>query len=313
MPGILITTSSFETDIPEIRALKQAGYAVVLNPHGRRLTETEVGTLLGPDIVGMIAGVEPLTRAVLEKAKNLRVISRCGAGLDSVDVEAARDRNIAVYNTPEAPAAAVAELTIGLMLDVLRGLSRQDRDMRQRKWTRPTGGLLSACTVGLVGFGNIGQRVANILHGFGACVLAHDSRAESLSTANVTLASFEQILKTSDIVSLHIPYTLQTRHLLNRETLGLMKKGSILVNTARGGLVDEDALADALSSGSLAGAALDVYETEPYTGRLTTLDTVVLTSHTGSCARETRTLQETEAVRNLLCGLGLSQKEEQAA
>ena len=304
-PKILVTTSSFDLETPEMAALAHAGYGVILNPHGRRLSESEVSALLTPDIVGMIAGVEPLTRTVLEKATGLKIVSRCGAGLDSVDLFAAQERGIAVFNTPDAPAAAVAELTVGLMLDVLRGISLQDRALRRSDWVRPMGGLLGTCTVGIVGYGHIGARVTNHVQAFGARVLACDPQAAEKSVGRAEFVSFDHLLEASDIVTIHIPFTPQTRHLFDATTLGKMKAGAILINTARGELVDEDALAQAIASGHLSGAALDVYETEPYTGALTMLDAVVLTAHTGSYARETRILQEAEAARNLLQGLGI--------
>lgn len=293
----LITTSSFDLDLPEIQSLKAAGYEPVMNPHGRRLTETEVSVLLTPEIVGMIAGVEPLTKSVLEKSANLRVISRCGAGMDNVDLDAARARGIAVLNTPEAPAAAVAELTVGLMLGALRKIPQQDAAIRAGKWDRPMGGLLGKRTVGLIGYGRIGRRVAEIVKSFGASVLFYDPAVKEGTV------SLDILLKKSDIVSLHVPQTADTGNLMNRARIMAMKSGSILINTARGGLVDEDALAEALQAGHLAAAALDVFADEPYKGRLTGLGNVILTAHTGSYAAETRVLQEAEAARNLLTAL----------
>lgn len=298
---ILITTSSFNCDTPEIKALENEGYEIVLNPYKRRLSEEEVKGLLTPEIAGMIAGVEPLTRDVLAGAKGLRVISRCGAGLDSVDMEAAQEFGITVTNTPEAPSSAVAELAVGLMLDALRGLSLQDRAIRSGGWERPNGGLLGARTVGIVGLGHIGGKVARYVSAFGAKVLACDPAARALE--NVEIAGMDELLAKSDIVSLHIPYSRENHHLLDAARLRSMKKGAILINTARGGLVDEDALYEVLKSGHLGAAALDVYEQEPYEGRLKELENIVLAAHVGSYAKETRTKQEAEAACNLLNAL----------
>ena len=302
MNKILITTSSFDMTAPEITALKADGYEVVLNPHARRLTEQEVSDLLTPDVVGMIAGVEPLTAAVMARATGLRVISRCGAGLDNVDREAAASHGIAVTSTPDAPARAVAELAAALILDTLRGVSRQDRAMRGGAWERPMGGLLSARTVGIVGFGRIGRQLAKNLSGFGPQIVAYDP-VPAARADGVTMMELEQLLAKVDIVSLHIPYTEQTRGLMNADRIARMKKGAILINTARGGLVDEAALAEALKSGHLSAAALDVFEQEPYTGPLTLAENVTLTAHVGSYARETRFQQESEAAANLLAAL----------
>ncbi len=298
---ILITTSSFNTETPEIKALENAGYEIVLNPHKRRLSEAEAKELLTPEIVGMVAGVEPLTRDVLQGAQNLRVVSRCGAGLDSVDLEAAKEFGIVVTNTPEAPSSAVAELAVGLMLDALRGISLQDRSIRSGGWERPNGGLLGARTVGVIGLGYIGSKVARYVSAFGAKVTACDPAARI--SEHVEFVEMDELLATSDIVSLHIPYCKENHHLLDRAKLESMKKGAILINTARGGLVDEDALYDVLKSGHLSCAALDVYEEEPYSGKLKELDNIVLAAHVGSYAKETRTKQEAEAAQNLLDAL----------
>jgi D-3-phosphoglycerate dehydrogenase / 2-oxoglutarate reductase len=290
---ILITTSSFDLDHPEIAALVRAGFDIRLNPYGRKLTAQEVSALLTPDVVGMIAGVEPLTQPVLQNAKSLRVISRCGAGLDNVDMGAAHARGISVCNTPDAPAAAVAELVIGLMLACLRHLPVQDRAIRAGRWDRPMGGLLSTQAVGLIGYGRIGQRVAQLASAFGAHVQYHDP-------AHDKSVSLHDLLTQSDIISLHLPYHVDTHHLLDMQNIQIMKKGAILINAARGGLVDEAALEQALQSGHLAAAAVDVFEQEPYCGPLAALENVVLTPHIGSYARETRTMQEREAATNLL-------------
>lgn len=300
MNKILITTSSFNTETPEIRALEAMGYEIMLNPYGRRLSESEVKELLTPDIIAMIAGVEPLTRDVIMGAQNLRAISRCGIGMDSVDQEAARERNIALSNTPDAPTKAVAELALALMLDCLRQVSVQDRAIRKGDWVRPMGGLLGARTIGLIGFGRIGNKVAHYAQAFGARVIAYDPYSQNDMGGTVTHMSLNELLKCSDIVSLHIPFTQENRHIIDAEAISLMKNDAILINTSRGGLVDETALADALKNSQLASAALDVYEDEPYTGPLAELDNIVLAAHVGSYAKESREEQETLAAANLV-------------
>lgn len=296
MSKILITTSSFDTDIEQISELKRLGYEVVLNPHKRRLTEVEVASLMEDDVMGMIAGVEPLTRRVMDAAPNMAVISRCGIGMDSVDIEAAAQKNIEVLNTPDAPTKAVAELTIGLILDLLRGISNQDRAIRQSQWDRPMGSLLGKKALGLIGYGRIGQMVARYAEVFGARIIAHDPFGGQKT-------SFDELLSDADIVSLHIPYTAANHHIIDAQALSKMKQSAILINASRGGLIDEGALYDALKSGGIAGAALDVYEDEPYTGNLTELDNVVLTAHVGSYAKEARAEQEILAAQNLVDAL----------
>ena len=300
MSKILITTSSFNTDTPEIRALEEMGYEIMLNPHGRRLTESEVKELLTPDITAMIAGVEPLTRDVIMGAENLRAISRCGIGMDSVDQDAVKERNITLTNTPDAPTKAVAELTIGLMLDCLRQVPLQDRAMRVQDWVRPMGGLLGVRTIGLIGFGRIGKKVAEYAMAFGAQINAYDPYAQDTMNGAVTHIPFNNLLEKSDIVSLHIPFTEGNKHIIDEAAIKRMKNDAILINASRGGLVDEVALAHALKKGELASAALDVYENEPYTGSLVQLDNIVLSAHVGSYAKESRAEQETLAAANLV-------------
>ncbi len=299
MQKILITTSSFNLETAEVRALKDAGYEVVLNPYKRRLSESEVSELLTPDVVGMIAGVEPLTRSIIEGATGLRAIARCGIGMDSVDVDAAKAAGILVSNTPDAPTRAVAELALGLMLDCLRSISVQDRAIRNNEWVRPMGGLLGERTVGLIGFGRIGKKVAEYASAFGANIIAYDPILQN----DDRLVSLDDLLLQADIVSLHIPYSKENRHIIDEAAFSKMKQGAVLINTARGGLVDEAALFKALQDGDLSCAAMDVFEEEPYSGALAALDNIVLTAHVGSYAKEARAEQESLAAVNLLKGL----------
>ncbi len=272
------------------------------NPFARRLTEVEVGDLLKSGVTGMIAGVEPLTRSVLMGAEELRVISRCGIGMDNVDMDAAAEKNILVKNTPDTPGIAVAELTVGLMLNLLRHISEADRFIRADRWKQLMGRLLHKQTVGLVGFGRIGKRVARLISVFGATVLAYDTY-EMPPFPDVEFCLLDNLIARSDIISLHIPYTQDTHHFFNAEKMNAMKKGALLINTARGGLIDEAALVAALESGRLAGAALDCFETEPYYGPFVNMKQIVMTAHMGSYAKEARELMEQEAAENLLQGL----------
>jgi len=300
---ILTTTSSFDRNAAaSLQLLEQAGFEIILNPHARRLNEAEAGTLLEGGFVGMIAGVEPLTRKVLCGAKGLKIISRCGIGLDSVDLEAANELGIKVFNTPDAPSLPVAELTLGLMLNLLRRVSEADREIRRNNWRPLMGGLLSGRTVGLIGFGRIGKKVAQLVQAFGAKVMVYDISPPA-STTGVASCSLDSLLEESDIVSLHLPYTAANRHLLNAARIASMKPGAILINASRGGLIDETALLEALNEGRLAGAGLDAFEQEPYAGPLTALPQVLLTAHMGSYASEARARMEAEAADNLVRGL----------
>ncbi len=306
MSKIIISTSSFDLDNnPVVQRLLSQGISITCNPYQRKLTEDEVITLLGNDTVGLIAGIEPLTRHVLSAASTLRVIARCGTGLDSVDLKAAKEFGIQVFNTPEAPAQAVAELTLGLMLACLRQIPQTDRLIRQGEWPRTQGHLLAAQTVGIIGLGHIGRRVAHLCQAFGANVIAHDPYLQNLSdtTLAIALVSLENLLTQSDLVTLHLPYSDDTHHLIDARAMAQMKPDAILINAARGGLVDETALDATLSSGHLGAAALDSFEQEPYRGILCNRNNILLTSHIGSLAKESRQRMEIEAAENLWTGL----------
>jgi D-3-phosphoglycerate dehydrogenase len=300
---VQITTSSFDlNNFVDKDLLTRANIDIALNPMKSRLTESQVTELLNDDVVGMIAGLEPLNGNVLRSAKTLKVIARCGTGLDSVDLDVARELGIEVYNTPNAPARAVAEFTIGHMLNSLRHISATDHSLREGSWTPTMGSLLGTKKVGLIGFGRIGKMVSELLLAFGASVQAFDPIV-STTNSQVEMCDLQTLLASSDIISLHVPYSPATHHLINAEALSLMKPLAILVNISRGGLIDEDALFNSLTSNRIAGAALDCFEIEPYTGPLRTLPNVCSTSHMGSYARETRDQMEIEASTALVAGL----------
>lgn len=299
---VAISTSSFgRYDRTPLELLEERGWEIRLNPHGRRLTAEEV-TLLLDGATALIAGTEPLTRDVLAAATDLRVISRCGVGLDNVDRPAAADLGIEVTATSFAHVDAVAELTLAGLLALLRRVAEADRSVRDGRWTKPMGRLLRRKTVGLVGLGRTGQAFARLLRPFDVRLLATDPMADADAATDLgaELLSLEDLLAQADVVSLHLPYSPDVHHLLDAEALGRMKEGAYLVNCARGGLVDEAALAAALGPGRLAGACLDVFEHEPYEGPLAASDRTLLTTHIGSYAIESRVAMEIEAVENLL-------------
>ena len=307
METILITTSSFGAQDAEPKTLlRTSGLAVQENPFRRTLTESELSTLLHTHRpVGLIAGVEPLTAAVLEAAaSHLKVISRCGAGLDSVDLQKAAALGIAVYNTPEAPSQAVAELALGCLLNLIRELPQADRRLRAGTWSKPMGFLLGELVVGVVGLGRIGKRVATLVRAFGADVIATDP-VWDLAWAGehqVARATLQELLHRVDVVTLHVS-PVPSAPLIGAAELAQMKRGAYLINVSRGGLVDERALHEALRSGHLKGAALDTFEREPYDGPLRELENVLLTPHLGSYARAARNGMEREAAENLIRGL----------
>ena len=301
MKNIFISTSSFDLsnfDETDLNTLRGAGVSIRTNPVGRKLTEDEAIENLRDNVIGLIAGLEPLNARVLDTAPSLKAIARVGIGLDTVDLAAAKARGIEVFNTPEPPAQAVAELTIGHILGMLRNISRVDRAIRGGEWKGQFGQLLAGKTVGVVGYGRIGRKVTELLVPFGVNVIAHDPITQNAS--GVRFVDLSTLLATSDIVTLHVPYTMDNHHMIAAEQIASMKRGSFLVNIARGGLVDEDALRSSLISGHLAGAALDCFEVEPYSGPLKDLDNVVMTAHMGTYATETRGQMEREAANQLV-------------
>jgi D-3-phosphoglycerate dehydrogenase len=302
MPTIAVSTSSFARHDPHpLEQLRDAGYEVRLNPHGRKLRPAETAELLD-GIVGLVAGTETLDRQILTAATDLRAIARCGVGVDNVDHAAAAERGIAIRSTPEPPAEAVAELTLAGILGLLRHLPAADRDMRRGKWHKPMGNLLRGRTIGLVGLGRVGKRLVELLTPFACPILATDPVPDEwfAERHGIRYVELDRLLNRADVVSLHLVPPQGGGTLLDQERLALLKPEAILVNTARGGLVDETALYDILAAGNLAGAFLDVFSDEPYKGPLSGLSQVLLSPHIGSYAIETRVRMESEAVERLL-------------
>ncbi len=304
MTKVFISTSTFgEYDRSPLDALRGGGFEPVMNPYGRTLKEHEIKSL-AKDAAGLIAGTERLDGPLLCAMPGLRIISRCGAGLDNIDLDAASRLGVAVFNTPSGPTLAVAELTVALLLNLARRVGEMDRDIRRGVWRKSAGSLLNRKKVGIIGFGRIGRKVAALLLPFGAELRYFDPcRAESVFGCRPS--GLDEILPWADAVTIHASYGPSCKAILGARELAIMKEGAIIVNTSRGGAVDEAVLYEALRSGRLSGAALDVFKEEPYNGPLAGLPNVILTPHIGSYAREARSEMEMEAVSNLLRGFGL--------
>lgn len=298
MIPVFVSTSRFDPEnFARAAGDHRSHLSPTFNPHGRKLTEVEISGFLSAGVVGLIAGLEPLTRSVLQRATNLRVIARVGTGLDSIDLAAASELGIAVVNTPDATTDAVAELTLGHMLNALRGIAAADRSIRAGSWSPFMGRLLKDKTVGIIGFGRIGRRVAQLVEVFGAHVVFTDQAvSENDDSRWRTLMA---LCSESDVISLHVPFTAQTEGLIGVEQLSAMKQGAILINVARGGLVDESALRTALDTNHM-WAALDCFAEEPYLGDLRSSERITMTAHMGSYATETRALMEREAVSAMI-------------
>jgi D-3-phosphoglycerate dehydrogenase len=298
MPKALITTVPFgdKNRLP-LEMLESAGIEYLINPLGRKLKEDELAEMV-TDFDVLIAGTEPITEKVMSRASSLKLISRVGIGLDSVDLLAAERRGIQVSYTPDAPAPAVAELTIGLMLTLFRSVHVANAQMHRGEWHRYFGRRIPEVTIGIIGTGRIGGRVLRRLAGFGTPrILVNDAQPDLKVAPELKLewVDKEEIYRHADIISLHVPLTVQTKNMIRREHLMQMKPDAMLINTSRGGIINEHDLAEALNSGHLSGAAIDVFEQEPYTGELAQIDRCLLTSHMGSMSVDCRTRMEIEA------------------
>lgn len=301
---ILVTASPLQRDQnhPSMELLRSGGYEFCWNTTGKPLSgDALIEHLKG--CCGCLAGVDFFTKDVLSACPELRVISRYGVGYDRVDIEAAREMGIAVSNTPGVNAQSVGELTMGLLLAVARRIPQLDRSTRNGQWAQYTGVELFGKTVAILGFGAIGRVVARCCTGFGMHVTAWSPHIDQnyCVTNGIEVRPFPEILEAADVVTLHMPLTEETRNLIGVEAIARMKPGAILLNTARGGIVDEDAACTALKEGQLGGFGLDAFSVEPPgDSPLFDLPNVVVTPHTGSHTREGTNQMAFLSARNLL-------------
>jgi D-3-phosphoglycerate dehydrogenase len=283
---VLVTPTSYAAHDKRLRIELEAQVGeVIYNITGKPLNAQALKELL-PGMDGYIAGLDEINRTALETADHLKVVARYGVGVDNVDRDYCRERNIIVTNTPGANAGSVAELAVGLILSLARSIPQAYAETRLGKWPRFNGFTLEGRTVGLLGLGAIGKIVARILLGFGVHVLAYDPYADTgyASEHGITLVTLDELIRQSDVISIHAPLTPQTNGLVNAAFLAKMKEKAYIVNTARGEIIDEGALYQALTSGCLAGAALDVFSKEPpeADNPLLSLPQVIVTPHTAS-------------------------------
>jgi D-3-phosphoglycerate dehydrogenase len=303
MPKVLITTVPFgEKNRLPLDLLENAGIEYLKNPFNKKITEDQLTKIIF-DFDAIIAGTEPITEQVLDRASKLKLISRVGIGLDSVDLIAAQKRDIKVSYTPDAPSLAVSELTLGMMLTLLRSVHVSNLQMHKGKWHRMFGRRLGEVTVGIIGVGRIGAGVLKMLNGFEtSTILVNDieQNHELDSKFNLNWTSKEKIYKDSDIISLHLPLTHLTKNMIKKEHLLSMKPDAIIINTSRGGIVSEHDLVEVMESGHLSGAAIDVFEQEPYDGQLRKIERCLLTAHMGSMSVDCRTRMEIEATEEAI-------------
>ena len=295
--NILCNTSSY------IHGEYPSSINLIKNPYRRKLTGEELVRLIREyDPVGIIAGIEPITEEIINMAGNLKVISRCGIDLETINLKAAKKRGIIVTATHLAPDVPSAELTLAVILALVRQLPQLDNLVRNHKWERRVTGLLKGKMVGVVGCGILGTRVSSLLYAFDCGLIGYDPSVKMHDYCE--MVSLDFLLKNSDIITLHMPLRKDNYHIIGAGEISKMKDGAILVNTSRPGLIDEEALVTALESKKLGGAALDVYEQEPYQGPLIRFrENTILTPHVGSFAGTYRFDIEKEAMDNLLDGL----------
>lgn len=283
-----VTSRSFSSHPLLRKELLERYSDVRFNEAGRRLSGTDL-VEFATDRQKLIVALEHIDGAFLDAVPGLRVISKYGVGTDSLDKAALMRRQVRLGWRPGVNRRSVAELAIAFMLSLLHLVPQADRELRAGRWASSRGRCLSGREIGIVGCGHVGKELATLLRAFGCRVFAHDilSYAEFYAAHDVTPLSLEELLRRSDVVSLHVPLDASTRGMMGAERLALMRPGSILVNTARGGIVDEDALVEKLRDGVIAGAGFDVFAEEPTVDtRLLSLPNFLATPHIGGSSEE---------------------------
>lgn len=299
MNKVLIAASSFSEE--SLDMLRNKGIDYIVNDTGKRYSKEDL-IKNAQGCVGIAAGLELYDAEVLGALPELKYISRCGVGLDNIDLDIVKDRGIKVFNTPDAVVQPVAELTVGLILDLLRSITIQTEMLKKGEWKRVQGHLLACKRVGIIGLGRIGKKVTQMLQALGAQVVVSDPLFnESWGKDNyVQNYSLSKLLEMCDIITLHLSAEKDSQFCLGKDEFSRMKKGVFIVNVARGTFINESALCEALNSGHVAAAALDVFENEPYSGPLMSQGNVIVTPHVGSFTKESRRQMELETINHLL-------------
>lgn len=306
MKKILITPRSFaKTDDAPKKLLQDAGYELVVNPYGTILTKEQMLAHVA-DAVGVILGVDPFDADVFAAAKQLKAIAKYGVGTDNIDLSAAKSRGIPVSITRGANSNAVADYAFALVMACARRLTVVNDMCHRRDWKKVVVGDVYGKTIGILGLGAIGKGVAKRAKGFDMQILAYDIYwDDAFAQANgIRKATPEEIYRSCDFISLHMPLTDETKNMVDAKAFGMMKKGAVLVNTARGGLVDEAALIAALRDGTLSGAGIDAFNEEPPANEeLYKLDNLIMGSHCGASTTGASEAMSMMAAKNLLADL----------
>jgi len=301
---VAIGPSSFAAvDKTPLEVLQSKGLKVFNNPYSRKLTENEIiAHLQGVD--GLIAGLEPLTSNVFQQSSDLKVIARVGIGMENIDMESAETHKIKVSNTPDGPTDAVSEMTLAAALALSRNIVQANDALHKKHWKKSIGTGLKNANICIIGYGRIGRKVADLFRRMGSHILVCDPFVKQKDLQfGEKLLELKDGLKSADIITLHAD---GDNPILTETEFDNIKKGVIILNSARGNLIDENALINALDSGQVSSAWLDVFWNEPYTGKLTEYDQVLLTPHMSTYSLQCRKDMEMAAVNNLLRDLGIN-------
>ena len=291
---LFIATSSFAKDYPKLlNDLRKNKVQFQLNPLGKKLNKSEI-LKYAINSTHLVAGTEKYDVEILNKLKHLRLIFRLGSGTENIDLDFALKKNIKILKPKITLEKAVGELTIGLILNLLRKINTHDKNLKLKIWKKEMGNLLYKKNVGIIGYGKIGNYVGKLAKAFGANILINDVK----NIKNKT--NLKNIFKYSDIVTIHSNFIKQNFKLINKKYLKFLKKNSIIINTSRSEIIDYEYLYYLLKHNKIRGAALDVFDIEPYYGKLIKLQNTILTPHIGSYASEIRNQMEKEAVKSII-------------
>ncbi len=299
---ILVTSRSFSQVSEEpIKLLKQNNFLIDFKQESGLYGEEDFLKVIGA-YDAVIVGADHMTAKVIEAGRKLKIICKHGAGVDNIDCEKAKEKGIPVTNVPATNSDAVADFTFGLILNIARKISESAFEVKQGKWNKNIGVNVYKKTLGIIGCGAIGRRVAKRAKGFDMQILAYDPYVtKSTNASDINLVDFETLIKESDFISIHVPLTPDTRNLISSNEMQQMKKGAFIINTARGGIVDENALYQYLANGHLGGAALDVTEQEPIQDSpLLKLNNVIITSHIASYSKEALNAVSMACAKNII-------------
>ena len=303
MKNVLITTLPFgKTDKTSINLLKNNNINYYYNPKNKKFSRNELLKIIG-NYHGIICGTDKIDRAVINKAKKLKIISRVGVGLNNLDLKSLKKSKIKVTYTPGAPTQTVAEYTIGLMIYLLRRMNVSRKSLEKGKWLKIFGKNLNEAKIGIIGFGRIGSEILKLLKAFHCKdILVNDVNVnrKNLNKYSAKKATKKEIFKNCNLITIHLPITEKTRNLITKKEIAMMSNDTILINTSRGGIINEGNLYDALKKNKIYSAALDVFAKEPYLGRLRKLDNCHCTTHIASMSTSCRNKMELEAAQEII-------------